>query len=239
VLHYQPLVDLSADAEQPPVIGAEALLRWHDPQHGERLPGDFLPVAEQAGLMNTLTDWVLNEVFTQTQQWDRRGLDIDVAFNLPIAQLWRPHAARHILERLEEIGADPNHLIMEITETAAMADPARTHAILRELADSGMKLAIDDFGTGHSSLSRLNQMPVSLLKIDRSFITHIPDDPQASALVSTIIQLARNLGIRPLAEGIESERQHRFLVEHECPLGQGFRFSRAVPAEELERMALA
>jgi diguanylate cyclase (GGDEF)-like protein/PAS domain S-box-containing protein len=239
VLHYQPLVDLRSDPEHPPVIGAEALLRWHDPQHGERLPGDFLPVAEQAGLMNTLTDWVLNEVFTQTRQWDRRGLDIDVAFNLPIAQLWRPHAARHILERLEEIGTDPNHLIMEITETAAMADPARTHAILRELADSGMKLAIDDFGTGHSSLSRLNQMPVSLLKIDRSFITHIPDDPQASALVSTIIQLARNLGIRPLAEGIESERQHRFLVEHECPLGQGFRFSQAVPAEELERMALA
>src|SRR6266704_2359256 len=126
--------------------------------------------------------------------------------------------------------------MIEITETTAMADPSRNEAIISELHDRGLRVAIDDFGTGHSSLARLNQMLVTTLKIDRSFIADLPHDRSSAVLVGTIIQLARNLGLHPLAEGIETEEQRRFLVEHQCPLGQGFLFSRPVPAEQIEAL---
>ncbi len=134
---------------------------------------------------------------------------------------------------LETHGLDAAKVLIEVTESAAMTDPDRTQRVMAELHDRGLRLAIDDFGTGYSSLSRLKQMPVTTLKIDRSFVSDLPHDGDAASIVRTIIQLAHNLGIDPLAEGIETLAQRRFLVEHDCRLGQGFHFSKPVPAEQI------
>jgi diguanylate cyclase (GGDEF)-like protein/PAS domain S-box-containing protein len=231
VLHYQPLVQL----ENAEIIGAEALIRWQD---GERLvpPADFLPLAERTGLMAPLSDWVIAEACRQAKHWRDRKLDLYVSINLP-PSFWQPTAMRHVLATIESFGLNPDRLMIEITESAVMVDPrANMEPVLSELHERGLRLAIDDFGSGHSSLSRLNQMRVSTLKIDRSFVGDLPDDHNSAVLVSSIIQLARNLGLEPLAEGIETEEQRAFFLEHGCELGQGFHFSRPVRASELETL---
>ncbi|HEX5468626.1 MAG TPA: EAL domain-containing protein [Gaiellaceae bacterium] len=231
VLHYQPLVRLSSGE----IIGAEALIRWQD---GERLvpPADFLPLAERTGLMAPLSDWVIAEACRQAKQWRDRRLDLYVSINLP-PSFWQPTAMRHVLATIESFGLNPDRLMIEITESAMMVDPrANMEPVLAELHERGLRLAIDDFGSGHSSLSRLNQMRVSTLKIDRSFVGDLPHDRGSAVLVSSIIQLARNLGLEPLAEGIETEEQRAFFLEHGCGLGQGFHFSRPVRAGELETL---
>jgi EAL domain-containing protein (putative c-di-GMP-specific phosphodiesterase class I) len=149
---------------------------------------------------------------------------------------WQPTAMRQVLATIERFGLSADRMMVEITESTVMADANRSEPIIAELHERGLRLAIDDFGTGHSSLSRLNQMLVTTLKIDRSFVADLPDNRSSAVLVGTIIQLARNLGLHPLAEGIETEAQRRFLVEHGCPLGQGFLFSKAVPADQIEAL---
>jgi diguanylate cyclase (GGDEF)-like protein len=231
VLHYQPLVQL----RNREIIGAEALIRWQD---GERLvpPADFLPLAERTGLMAPLSDWVIAEACRQATQWRDRGLDLYVSINLP-PSFWQPTAMRHVLSTIESFGLNPDRLMIEITESAMMIESrANMEPVLAELHERGLRLAIDDFGSGHSSLSRLNQMRVSTLKIDRSFVQDLPGDPNSAVLVSSIIQLARNLGLDPLAEGIETEEQRAFFLEHGCELGQGFHFSRPVKPTELETL---
>jgi diguanylate cyclase (GGDEF)-like protein len=231
VLHYQPLVDLRNGA----IVGAEALIRWQD---GERLvpPGDFLPLAERTGLMGPLSDWVVGEACRQAKAWRDRSLDLYVSINLP-PSFWQPTAMRHVLATIESFGLNPDRLMIEITESAMMVESrANMEPVLAELHERGLRLAIDDFGSGHSSLSRLNQMRVSTLKIDRSFVQDLPQDESASVLVTSIIQLARNLGLDPLAEGIETEEQRDFFLAHGCELGQGFHFSRPVKPAELETL---
>jgi len=231
VLHYQPLVRLDS-AE---IIGAEALIRWQD---GERLvpPADFLPLAERTGLMAPLSDWVIAEACRQAKHWRDRKLDLYVSINLP-PSFWQPTAMRHVLATIESFGLNPDRLMIEITESAMMDDPRTSmDSVIDELHERGLRLAIDDFGSGHSSLSRLNQMRVSTLKSDRSFVSDLPDDRNSAVLVSSIIQLSRNLGLEPLAEGIETEEQRAFFLEHGCELGQGFHFSRPVKASELETL---
>jgi EAL domain-containing protein (putative c-di-GMP-specific phosphodiesterase class I) len=231
VLHYQPLVRLDSGE----IVGAEALIRWQD---GEKLvpPGDFLPLAERTGLMGPLSDWVIGEACHQAKQWRDRQVDLYVSINLP-PSFWQPTAMRHVLSTIESFGLNPDRLMIEITESAMMVESrASMEPVLAELHERGLRLAIDDFGSGHSSLSRLNQMRVSTLKIDRSFVQDLPDDPNSTVLVSSIIQLARNLGLDPLAEGIETEEQRSFFLEHGCELGQGFHFSRPVVAGELETL---
>jgi len=231
VLHYQPLVELRDGA----IVGAEALIRWQD---GERLvpPADFLPLAERTGLMGPLSDWVIGEACRQATAWRDRRLDLYVSINLP-PSFWQPTAMRHVLSTIESFGLNPNRLMIEITEAAMMIESrANMEPVLAELHERGLRLAIDDFGSGHSSLSRLNQMRVSTLKIDRSFVQDLPDDANAAVLVSSIIQLARNLGLDPLAEGIETEEQREFFLAHGCELGQGFHFSRPVRPAELEAL---
>jgi diguanylate cyclase (GGDEF)-like protein/PAS domain S-box-containing protein len=231
VLHYQPLVRLdTAD-----IVGAEALIRWQD---GERLvpPSDFLPLAERTGLMGPLSDWVIGEACAQAKQWRDRKVDLYVSINLP-PSFWQPTAMRHVLSTIESFGLNPDRLMIEITESAMMVETrANMDPVIDELHERGLRLAIDDFGSGHSSLSRLNQMRVSTLKIDRSFVQDLPGDPNSAVLVSSIIQLARNLGLDPLAEGIETEEQRAFFLEHGCELGQGFHFSRPVKPAELETL---
>jgi diguanylate cyclase (GGDEF)-like protein/PAS domain S-box-containing protein len=231
VLHYQPLVEL----RNGDIVGAEALIRWED---GDRLvpPADFLPLAERTGLMGPLSDWVIGEACRQAKVWRDRRLDLYVSINLP-PSFWQPTAMRHVLATIESFGLNPDRLMIEITESAMMVESrANMETVIEELHQRGLRLAIDDFGSGHSSLSRLNQMRVSTLKIDRSFVQDLPDDANAAVLVTSIIQLAKNLGLDPLAEGIETEEQRSFFLEHGCELGQGFHFSRPVKPVEFETL---
>jgi diguanylate cyclase (GGDEF)-like protein/PAS domain S-box-containing protein len=229
LLHFQPLVDL-ADAH---LIGVEALLRWPNPNGGMVPPGEFIPLAEEMGLIEAIGDWVLGDVCRQSKEWRGSGLMLEISFNLSPRQLWQANLVRDILGQLEYAQVNPRSIVVEITESSAMTDPDRTIRVLDELHEAGLRLAIDDFGTGYSSLARLKQMPVDILKIDRSFVNDVPGDRQAASMVKAIIQLALGLGMTPLAEGIETEDQWRFLADHGCTLGQGYYFSRPVPAEEI------
>jgi diguanylate cyclase (GGDEF)-like protein/PAS domain S-box-containing protein len=231
LLHYQPIVDLS-DAH---LVSVEALLRWQDPSIGMVPPNDFIPLAEEMGLIETIGDWVLEEVCRQSQDWRREGLMIEVSFNLSPRQLWQGNLVNKIIGHLKWMRINPRNVVVEITESTAMIDPDRTIRILEELHSAGLRLAIDDFGTGYSSLSRLKQMPVDILKIDRSFVRDIPADGHAMSMVKAVIQLAHGLGMVPLAEGIETEEQWKFLAQSGCSLGQGFYFSKPVPATDISQ----
>ncbi len=227
VLHYQPLMELATGT----VVGAEALVRWQDGDRGLIAPGEFIPIAERTGLIKPLSDWVIDEACRQTVAWGAQGLDLYVSVNLP-ASFWRPTMIREVLATIESFGLNPSRMMVEITESAMMTDDRATAPILAELHRRGLRVAVDDFGTGHSSLSRLTKMLVTTLKIDRSFVADLPRDKGAAILVKSIIQLAHNLGLQPLAEGIETPEQAAFLVAHDCSLGQGFLYSRPVPADE-------
>jgi diguanylate cyclase (GGDEF)-like protein/PAS domain S-box-containing protein len=229
VLHYQPIVDLvNGD-----MVGVEALLRWRQPDGTLVGPTDFIPLAEEMGLIGTIGDWVVQHLCLQSLAWQREGLNHFVSFNLSPRQLWQPEAVQKILALVDSMGVNPTRLVVEITESAAMRDPERTQRVLEEMHSRGLRLAIDDFGTGYSSLARLRTLPVDVLKIDRRFVHDIPHDPDAASMVKAIVGLAQSLSMQPLAEGIETEEQRRFLIEHHCLLGQGFHFSPAVPASEI------
>jgi diguanylate cyclase (GGDEF)-like protein/PAS domain S-box-containing protein len=229
VLHYQPVVELNGGH----ISGVEALIRWQDPRGGLIAPGEFIPLAEEMGLIEAIGDWVVVELARQSAAWSEMGISLEAAFNLSPRQLWQGDLVSRVLTHLEDAGVDPARIVVEITESAAMTDPDRTQRILWELHGRGVRLAIDDFGTGHSSLSRLKNLPVDILKIDRSFIRDVADDRDAASMVKAIVQLAESLGMVSLAEGIETEEQWRFLLGEGCKLGQGFLFGRPVSAEEI------
>jgi diguanylate cyclase (GGDEF)-like protein/PAS domain S-box-containing protein len=227
-LYYQPLVDLATGH----MHGAEALIRWHDPQQGLVEPGEFIPLAERTGLIVPISDWVIDEACRHAASWEAAGLDIYVSINLP-TRFWQPDAMRAVLETVESFGVSPARLMIEVTESAAMRRPEDSETMIGALRDEGLRVAIDDFGTGHSSLARINQLAINTLKIDRSFVRGIPEERGAGVLVAGIVQLARTLGLEPLAEGVETEGQRGFLIDRRCAMGQGFLFSPAVPASEL------
>jgi EAL domain-containing protein (putative c-di-GMP-specific phosphodiesterase class I) len=212
--------------------GVEARLRWRS--EGSLIqPNDFIPLAEELGLIEAIGDWVVDEIVRQDEQWREEGLALEMGFNLSPRQFWQPDLAERIFERLDERRMDPRNVVVEVTETSAMRDPDRAQAILWDLHARGLRLAIDDFGTGYSNLWRLKNLPVDVLKIDRSFVSQVDVDPQASKIVAAFIQLGQGLGMTTLAEGIETHGEWRFLAEQGCELGQGFYFSRPVPAEVL------
>jgi EAL domain-containing protein (putative c-di-GMP-specific phosphodiesterase class I) len=217
--------------------GVEALIRWIEPDGTMVPPGDFIPLAEELGLIETIGDWVVRELVYQAQAWRELDIDLSTSFNLSPRQFWQPDLANGILDRIGEGGIDPSKVIVEITESSAMADPDRAQTILEELHAGGLRIAIDDFGTGYSSLARLRDMPVDVLKIDRSFVSGVDTDPQNQSIVSAFIELARGLGLTTLAEGIETEGELAFVQERGCVLGQGFLFSKAVPPEEIIAMS--
>jgi diguanylate cyclase (GGDEF)-like protein/PAS domain S-box-containing protein len=244
VLHYQPVIDLARahaalheGRESVSVVGVEALIRWEDPDRGMVPPLDFIPLAEETGLIEPIGEWVVEEACRQAAVWAAEGLELDVAFNVSLRQLWQPDFVDKTLRAARIAGVDPSRMIVEITESSVMADPVRTQAVLEGLNEHGFRMAIDDFGTGHSSLARLWRMPVDLLKIDRSFVAEMPGDEAASTMASTIIHLASSLGIDHLAEGIEREDQLDYLVEQGAGLGQGYLFGRPVPASEITARA--
>ena len=232
ILHYQPIVDLV----RRDMVGVEALLRWDDPEDGLVQPGDFIPIAEEMGLIGPIGDWVVEELFRQWRVWRDKGMEFIVSFNLSPRQLWHPGLVEKLLERLDVWRMDPTSVLVEITESTAMTDPDRTQQILGGLRDRGIRIAIDDFGTGYSSLSRLKDLAVDVLKVDRSFVHDVPRDREAATMVKGIVQLAHSLNMAPLAEGVENEEQCRFLVGHGCLLGQGHYFSPPAPPEEMDEM---
>ena len=229
MLHYQPLIELDSGR----MYGVEALIRWPEPSGGLVPPGEFIPLAEEMGLIEAIGDWVVEEICRQDAQWRAEGLELEVGFNLSPRQLWQPELVAKMVAPIVIAGMDPHRVTVEITESTAMTDPDRTIGLLKEMHDRGLKLAIDDFGTGYSSLARLRHMPVDILKIDRSFVREVDLDRDAASMVSAMIALADNLGMTPLAEGIETEGEWRFLADRGCALGQGYFFSRPVPASEI------
>ncbi len=226
-LHYQPIVDLPDGR----LRGVEALIRWPQSDGSVALPGTFLPVIEEMGLIGAVGEWVLSEASAQTRVWHDAGSTFFTSINLALPQLWRRDLAARMLRTIRASGVPPSAMVIEITESAAMSDPERTRHILEELRVEGIGLAVDDFGTGYSSLSRVKDLPVDILKIDRPFLRGLPVDQAAAASVRAIVQLAHGLGMRALAEGIETEAQRTYLLQEGCTLGQGFLFSPAVRAE--------
>jgi diguanylate cyclase (GGDEF)-like protein/PAS domain S-box-containing protein len=229
ILHYQPVVDL----ESGRMIGVEALIRWMEADGTLVPPGEFIPLAEELGLIEQIGHWVVRELTYQVQAWRELDIDLEVGFNLSPRQFWQPDLARRIQQEFRASGVDPSRVLVEVTETSAMLDPDRAQEILHELHDAGFSIAIDDFGTGYSSLSRLREMPVRVLKIDRSFVSGVNEDRQSASIVSAFLELANGLDMTTLAEGIETAEELAFLRERGCKLGQGFFFSRPVPPEEI------
>jgi diguanylate cyclase (GGDEF)-like protein/PAS domain S-box-containing protein len=231
-LHYQPVIDLRSAK----TTGVEALIRWPDPRGGLIPPAEFIPLAEEMGLIEAIGAWVIEEVSRQGAAWRAEGLDLEIAFNLSPRQLWQEDLADRILTPIRRAGMDPARVTVEVTESTAMTNPDRTLGILQELHDRGLRLAIDDFGTGYSSLARLRYMPVHILKIDRSFVRDLDKDEQNASMVSAMVALASNLGMTAVAEGIETDAEWRALTERGCTVGQGYLFSPPVPAPQILAM---
>jgi diguanylate cyclase (GGDEF)-like protein/PAS domain S-box-containing protein len=227
VLHWQPIVDI----ETGHVESLEALIRWRDPKGGLVAPLEFIPLAEELGLIEAIGDWVIAELVRQQAEWDTQGLELRLGFNLSPRQLWSARLAEKIMAQMRDGDVDPRRVIVEITESTAMADPDRTQKILSELHSWGFTLALDDFGTGYSSLARLKHMPVDVLKIDKAFVHDVHNDIGQASMVRAMIQLAQGLNMIPLAEGVETPQEYEFLRANGCRLAQGFLFSRPVAAD--------
>ena len=224
-LYFQPLVELAGGE----TVGVEALLRWNDPEEGMIPPADFIPVAESSGLIHELGEWVLDAACRQIVEWDAVGLGPDIAVNVSPHQLRRADFTSRLMAVVERHGVSPRRLVLEITESAAMEEPERTEPLLREFRRLGFRVAIDDFGAQHSSLGRLSELAVDVLKIDRHFLVDVPQRSDAAAICVAMIELARALGMTAVAEGIETAEQYRFLADRGCPFGQGFVIARPMP----------
>jgi diguanylate cyclase (GGDEF)-like protein len=228
-LYYQPQVDLSTGN----VAGVEALLRWHHPEHGFVPPDEFVGLAEHSSLIRPLTRWVLERALCQLRAWDAEAIDIDMAVNLSVHNLADPDLVTMVQELLAATGVHPPRLTLEITETSVMSDLGGSLAALNALAATGVRLSIDDFGTGYSSLSRLARLPVSEVKIDRSFVINMDSDLAAGIIAHATTTLGRNLGLRVVAEGVETPRSWQRLEEYGCHMAQGYLIARPMPADHL------
>ncbi|CAM3735076.1 putative bifunctional diguanylate cyclase/phosphodiesterase [Roseateles saccharophilus] len=238
-LHYQPQASLDADGETR-IVGAEALLRWHHPELGWVSPAEFIPIAESSGLILPIGEWVLREALCQLRAWDEIGLpELTMAVNLSAVQFRHDDLPELVGRLLGEIGMPAGRLELELTEGAAMDDPAMAITVMNELHERGVRLSIDDFGTGYSSLSYLKKFRVSKLKIDQSFVRDLTEDVEDCAIVDAVIRMAAALGLETLAEGVETEGQLAFLRRHGCRAVQGYLFSRPLPADAFAEFVLS
>ena len=229
-LVYQPQIAL--DGER--IVGIEALLRWNSPQWGHVSPGEFIPIAESTGLIVPLGEWVLRTALAQLRVWRDMGLPpLLLAVNLSAVQFNQTDLPELIAQVLQEAGVPPQCLELELTEAVAMKNPEAAAARIAALESQGVQLSIDDFGTGYSSLSYLKRFRLHKLKIDQSFVRELDHDTEDQAIVMAIIQLARSLGLRTLAEGVETPEQLAFLRQHGCQLVQGYHFSKPLPPAQL------
>ena len=233
-LAYQPKVDLSNGK----IIGAEALARWTNPDLGNVSPVEFVPVSEETGLIVPIGDWILETACREAREWMDQGMeDVSVAVNLSVRQFHQANLVDRVQEILDQTGLPPKNLDLELTESMLVENAEETVALLRNLKGLGVSLSIDDFGTGYSSLSYLTKFPLDALKVDRTFVTGLPDNPDAVTMAKAIVNMAQNLGLKVIAEGVENERQSTFLHGLGSDIGQGYLFSRPVPFDEFMRLA--
>jgi diguanylate cyclase (GGDEF)-like protein len=232
-VYYQPKVNLRTGE----IEGAEALVRWHHPERGFISPAEFIPLAEKTGFIIPLGEWILRTACAQAQVWQTTGLPpIPIAVNLSGHQFSQPQLGRLIVEILRETGLDPRYLELELTESTVMQNPEVAIATLSELRALGIQISIDDFGTGYSSLSYLGQLPFDILKIDRSFVSQLTQDAKNEAITTAILQMARTLNLKVVAEGVETEAELAFFYGHECDQIQGYWFSPPLSAQAFEEV---
>ncbi|MGK2928953.1 MAG: putative bifunctional diguanylate cyclase/phosphodiesterase [Acidimicrobiales bacterium] len=233
VMHYQPKVDLRSGQ----IVGMEALMRWEHPELGQLLPGEFIPLAEENGLIVPLGEWALEQACRQTRAWADEGhTALTVAVNLSARQFQHQEVGDMVARVLRLTGLDPASLELELTESLVLQDPEAVMATLHDLKAMGVKCSIDDFGTGYSGLQYLTRFPIDKLKIDRFFVSEISNGGGNARIVAAVIALAHGLRLEVIAEGVESDEQRRFLLEHGCDEMQGFLFSQAIPAMAFEAL---
>jgi EAL domain-containing protein (putative c-di-GMP-specific phosphodiesterase class I) len=226
VMHYQPKADLRTGR----IVGAEALMRWRHPRHGVMMPDRFIPLAERSGLIRSLTLFAARTALTQARTWREAGIELTVSVNLSTRDLIDVSLPDEIGELLEAARVPAHLLELEITESVIMADPMRARGVVARLREMGMKVAIDDFGLGYSSLGYLKRLPVNDLKIDKSFVSNMMEDQGDAVIVQSTIDLAHNLGLTVIAEGVESEETWRRLRTLGCDVAQGWLIGRPLPA---------
>jgi diguanylate cyclase (GGDEF)-like protein/PAS domain S-box-containing protein len=229
-LAYQPIFEIDTCA----VVGVEALLRWQHPIRGVVMPDEFIPILEENGLIITVGRQVLLRACRQAAEWRRAGYDLSMSVNVSPRQLDSPGIVSDITEALEASGLGPDHLVVEITENTLMRDPASTVDRISQLKSLGISVAVDDFGTGYSSLAYLRRFPVDILKIDRSFIASMISSERSSALIHSLVQLGKSLGLDTVAEGIEERQQLEQLRDEQCDTGQGFLYAKPLSPQELK-----
>jgi EAL domain-containing protein (putative c-di-GMP-specific phosphodiesterase class I) len=229
VLHYQPIIDLRDGV----VTGVEALMRWQHPQLGLVMPSAFIPMAERAGIVGLLTDWALAEAVRQAGLWQRAGLKLKIAVNISIANAPDEGLPERLQWMCEHEGIAPSSISLELTESATMRDPARLMELFTRFRLKGFDLSIDDFGTGYSSLVHLQRLPFSALKIDQSFVASMLVSESGAAIVIAVIGLARALGLKCIAEGVESQAMVEFLKANGCDFVQGYHMAQPMPADEI------
>jgi diguanylate cyclase (GGDEF)-like protein/PAS domain S-box-containing protein len=231
-LHYQPIVELATER----VLGVEALVRWRDPNGGLVPPGEFIPLAEELGLIEAIGDWVTDELARQSVAWRSQGIELDMSVNLSPRELWSAQLPERILGKLKAAHVDPKSVTVEVTESTAMADPERTQRILNELHAWGLTIALDDFGTGYSSLRYLTRLPVDTLKLDRNFVAELNGTKQGSAVAESVIRLGQALHLDVVAEGIEQPAQAAELALLGCRAGQGYLYAPPLSPSEVDTL---
>jgi diguanylate cyclase (GGDEF)-like protein/PAS domain S-box-containing protein len=234
LLHYQPKVDASTSR----IAGVEALVRWQHPEHGMVPPGEFIPLAEETGLIVPIGDWVLGEAARQAAAWRAAGLKLSIAVNMASPSFAQPDFVTKVAAVLFQAKLEPGAIELELTESVLMQDVEGARETLRALKSHGVGLSVDDFGTGYSSLAYLRRLPIDTLKIDRSFVRDVITNAEDASITGAIIDLGKSLGLAVVAEGVETEAQAAFLRGRGCTLMQGFLFSRPVPADQITAMVL-
>lgn len=233
-LHYQPKINLKTRK----VFAVEALIRWMHPVRGRVPPDSFIPLAEQTGDVREISNWVLAQATKDGAELMRNGHDIQVAINLSALDLGNRELPGRVAALLQETGLPKDNLILEITESGLMSEPALARALLTELDDMGITLSVDDYGTGYSSLAYLKELPVSELKIDQAFVRHLASNPEDALIVRSTVDLGHNLGMKVTAEGVEDEESFEMLQDMGCDVGQGYYMARPIPLEDLQQFLL-
>jgi EAL domain-containing protein (putative c-di-GMP-specific phosphodiesterase class I) len=232
-LHYQPKMDVKSGA----IAGVEALIRWRHPVRGMLSPGQFIPIAEESGLIVPIGQWVLREACRQAEAWRHADLrPIRLAINTSAAELRARGFVAGVRTILAETGFDPKRLELELTEAFLMQDSQSTADVLGAIKDMGVRLALDDFGTGYSSLSYIRRFPIDTLKVDQSFVRDLATNAGDASVVNAIISMGKSLNMQVVAEGVETREQLKFLRDHECPEAQGFYFSHPLAAGEFAKL---
>lgn len=236
ILHYQPKY-LLPDGK---MCGMEALIRWQNPETGLVAPGTFIPMLEETGLILEVGKWALDKALSQHREWTALGLKVPrIAVNVSAIQLQQKNFSDVVINAVQEQGDNPDALELEVTESLLMKDVQTSLRMLSILRGLGITIAMDDFGTGYSSLAYLARLPINSLKIDRSFITGMTENPQNMSIVTTIIALAHSMNLKVVAEGVETEEQSRLLKTLQCDEAQGYHYSKPLPAQQIETMLRA